>query len=89
MCLLRVVQPGAQFSGGAGPQRDDPLLAALAVELEGAPAFEQHVSDSQGGQLRDPGAGVVGDSQQDGVALPAPGGRSGAAKMAAICSFVR
>ena len=39
------LEPGAQISGGAGPQRDDALLAALAVEVQGGLAFQEHVVD--------------------------------------------
>jgi hypothetical protein len=44
-------EPAAEFGGRVGPQRNDPLFAALAVEVHGGLAVDEDVADFEGGQL--------------------------------------
>ena len=71
-------EPPPQLRGGALPERDDTLLASLAVQKQRGRSVDEHVGDVQPGDLRDAGAGVVVEhGEEDGVALPAPGGPVG------------
>ena len=67
-----LAQPAAQLVGGVLPERDGPLFAALAVQVDCALAVQQHVTDLQVGEFGDAGAGVVGGGEQDRVAPAAP-----------------
>ena len=70
-------EPRPELRCGAFPERDDTLLAPLAVQEQGRRAIEKHVSDVQLDHLGDAGASVVEHGEEDGVALSAPGGPVG------------
>ena len=70
-------EPPPQLRCGAPPERDDTLLASLAVQKQRGRPVEEHVGDVQTGDLGDAGAGVVEHGEEDGVALPAPSGPVG------------
>ena len=70
-------QPPLELRCGALPERDDALLASLAVQKQGGRPVEKHVGDVQTGDLGDAGPGVVEHGEEDGVALSAPGGPVG------------
>ena len=69
--------PPPQLRCGALPERDDTLLASLAVQKQRGRSIEKHVGDAQTGDLGDASARVVEHGEEDGVALSAPGGPVG------------
>jgi hypothetical protein len=66
-------QQGTQQVGGLGPQRADPLLAPLAVQVDLRGCVQPQVGDAQGDDFPDPRAGVEHGGEERVVAAAVGG----------------